>query len=161
MIRMASRWPNLINRFAIGDRDNLTFNQDGSLDIYVQAEPPGPEKETNWLPAPKDAPFGPTLRIYSPRYEVLNGTWTPQGSGASRTPQPVNRSGETMIHTPVEVKMALLSYEKQGPGIRRMEHSARVCRIGTQLSEAEIDYYCSSAQVAESDELIFKLTLSA
>jgi hypothetical protein len=71
--------PNPINRFAIGDRDNLTFNQDGSLDIYVQAEPPGPGKETNWLPAPKDAAFGPTMRIYSPRYEVLNGTWTPPG----------------------------------------------------------------------------------
>jgi hypothetical protein len=71
--------PNLINRFAIGDRDNLTFNQGGLLDIYVQAGSPGPERESNWLPAPKDAPFGPTMRIYSPRYEVLNGTWTPPG----------------------------------------------------------------------------------
>lgn len=69
--------PNPINRFAIGDRDKLTFNADGSLDIYVQAESPGPDKEANWLPAPKDAPFQPTMRIYSPRREVAEGTWAP------------------------------------------------------------------------------------
>jgi hypothetical protein len=57
--------PNSINRFAIGDRDKLSFNADGSLDIYVQAESPGKDKESNWLPAPKNALFQPTLRIYS------------------------------------------------------------------------------------------------
>jgi hypothetical protein len=71
--------PNPINRFAIGDRDKLTFNADGSLDIYVQADSPGADKESNWLPAPKDAPFQPTLRIYSPRSEAVDGTWSPPG----------------------------------------------------------------------------------
>lgn len=69
--------PNPINRFAIGDRDKLAFNTDGSLDIYVQAESPGPDKESNWLPAPKGAPFEPSMRIYSPRREALDGTWSP------------------------------------------------------------------------------------
>ena len=69
--------PNPINRFAIGDRDKFAFNADGSLDIYVQAAPPGKDKESNWLPAPKNAPFQPTLRIYSPRQEVADGTWAP------------------------------------------------------------------------------------
>jgi hypothetical protein len=71
--------PNPINRFAIGDRDKLAFNADGSLDIYVQAESPGPDKESNWLPAPKDAPFQPSMRIYSPRPDVADGTWKPPG----------------------------------------------------------------------------------
>jgi hypothetical protein len=35
---------NPINRFAIGDRDKLKFNEDGSLDIYVQAQSPGKDK---------------------------------------------------------------------------------------------------------------------
>lgn len=67
---------NSINRYAIGDRDNLTFNEDGSLDIYMQHESPGIDKEPNWLPAP-EGPFSPTMRIYSPRREALDGTWSP------------------------------------------------------------------------------------
>ncbi|HEX4409669.1 MAG TPA: DUF1254 domain-containing protein [Xanthobacteraceae bacterium] len=70
---------NSINRFAIGDRDKLAFNPDGSLDINIQADSPGADKESNWLPAPKDAPFQPTMRLYSPRPDVANGTWSPPG----------------------------------------------------------------------------------
>lgn len=69
--------PNPINRFAIGDRDKLHFNDDGSLDIYIQADSPGPGKDSNWLPAPKSGPMGPTLRIYAPRAEALDGRWSP------------------------------------------------------------------------------------
>ena len=69
--------PNPIDRFAIGDRDKLTFDPDGSFDIYVQAVSPGADKQANWLPAPKDGPFTLTLRIYSPRAEVMDGSWTP------------------------------------------------------------------------------------
>ena len=45
---------NPINRYAIGDRDKLTFDDDGSLTLYVQYESPGRDKESNWLPASKD-----------------------------------------------------------------------------------------------------------
>ena len=69
--------PNSINRFAIGDRDKLKLNEDGLLDIYIQPESPGVDKESNWLPSPKSGAIGPTLRIYSPRTEALNGTWAP------------------------------------------------------------------------------------
>jgi hypothetical protein len=68
--------PNPINRFAIGDRDKLAFNPDGSLDLYVQNESPGVDKESNWLPAAKGA-FNLAMRLYSPRREVMDGTWTP------------------------------------------------------------------------------------
>ena len=69
--------PNPINRYAIGDRDKLTFNPDGSLDIYLQAEFSRGGEEANWLPAPHDASFQPTMRIYSPRAAVADGTWMP------------------------------------------------------------------------------------
>lgn len=70
---------NPINRFAIGDRDKLKFNDDGSLDIYMQAESPGADKESNWLPSPASGAIQPTLRLYSPGAAVMNGTWVPPG----------------------------------------------------------------------------------
>jgi len=68
--------PNPIDRYAIGSYDKLATNADGSIDIYVQAESPGKHKESNWLPAPRGA-FQPTMRLYSPRREVLDGRWAP------------------------------------------------------------------------------------
>jgi len=67
---------NPINRYAIGDRDPLKFNPDGSLDIYFQSQNPGPEKESNWLPS-GDGAFNLTIRLYWPEEAILNGTWHP------------------------------------------------------------------------------------
>jgi hypothetical protein len=67
---------NELNRFAIGDRDDLTFGTDGSLDLYLQHERPATERVPNWLPAPR-GPLGVTMRLYAPRPEVLDGRWAP------------------------------------------------------------------------------------
>ena len=67
---------NPINRFAIGDRDDLTYNEDGSLDLYVQHDSPGDGHESNWLPAPR-GPLGVTMRLYAPAPQALDGRWTP------------------------------------------------------------------------------------
>lgn len=45
---------------------NPKYNPDGSLDVYLQADSPGPDKEANWLPTPKSDMFNATLRIYNP-----------------------------------------------------------------------------------------------
>lgn len=67
---------NPLSRFAIGDRDPLRYNPDGSLDLYFQHQSPGADKESNWLPAPTGA-LGITMRLYSPKAPVLNGLWNP------------------------------------------------------------------------------------
>jgi hypothetical protein len=68
---------NPINRFAIGDRDELKYNGDGSLDLYLQNESPGSDKESNWLPSPATGTLGVTMRLYAPKAQILDGYWNP------------------------------------------------------------------------------------
>jgi hypothetical protein len=58
--------PNPLNRFTLSERNKLTANADGSVDLYVQKESPGKDKESNWLPAP-DGRFVLMLRLYWPK----------------------------------------------------------------------------------------------
>ena len=66
---------NPINRYSIGSSTpGLKTDADGSLTIYVSAESPGEDKESNWLPAPK-GPFWTVLRCYGPAPEIIDGTY--------------------------------------------------------------------------------------
>lgn len=67
---------NPLNRFAVSSWNNLTYNADGSLTLYVQNDDPGEAKRGNWLPAPK-GPFNLTMRLYAPAPSVLLGRWAP------------------------------------------------------------------------------------
>ncbi|MCC6795699.1 MAG: DUF1254 domain-containing protein [Candidatus Hydrogenedentes bacterium] len=67
---------NSIDRYAIGDRDSLRYNPDGSLDLYIQKESPGTDQESNWLPVPRQH-FNLTMRLYWPMPPVLSGDWAP------------------------------------------------------------------------------------
>ena len=42
--------------------------------VYVQHESPGADKESNWLPAPKDK-FNLAMRLYFPKREIIDGSW--------------------------------------------------------------------------------------
>ena len=68
---------NPLNRYTLSARNDLKKNADGSVDLYVQHESPGPDKESNWLPAPADK-FVLMLRLYWPKEtapSVIDGTW--------------------------------------------------------------------------------------
>jgi hypothetical protein len=66
---------NPLNRYAIGDRTpGLTWNDDGSLDLWISHERPDPTREANWLPAPA-GPFALFMRGYLPRPELLDGRY--------------------------------------------------------------------------------------
>ena len=68
---------NPINRYSISERQPLKANSDGSVDLLIQHESPGADKESNWLPAPKDK-FLLMMRLYWPEESdpsILNGSW--------------------------------------------------------------------------------------
>jgi len=70
---------NPLNRYAISPHlGSLKCNADGSLDIYIQNASPGPDKESNWLPAPSGG-FDLVLRMYWSQEAVLNRSWVPPG----------------------------------------------------------------------------------
>jgi hypothetical protein len=68
--------PNPINRFTLSSWMPLKNNADGSLDLHLQNESPGRDKEANWLPAPKGV-FNLLMRLYAPMSDVLTGKWNP------------------------------------------------------------------------------------
>jgi uncharacterized protein (TIGR03000 family) len=70
---------NPLNRYTLSSRNKFNLNEDGSVDLYIQNENPGKEKEANWLPAPKGE-FALMLRLYWPKEKdpsILDGTWKP------------------------------------------------------------------------------------
>jgi len=64
---------NEIDRHSIGDRSNIQFNDDGSLDLFIQHEKPA-AATSNWLPAPQET-FNVLLRLYNPGPSFMNNQW--------------------------------------------------------------------------------------
>jgi hypothetical protein len=70
---------NPLNRYTLSSRSALKANADGSTDLYIQKDSPGPDKESNWLPAPAGR-FVLMMRLYWPKEtdpSIIKGTWTP------------------------------------------------------------------------------------
>jgi len=68
---------NPLNRYTLSQRNKLKANADGSVDLYIQNESPGKDKESNWLPAPK-GDFILMMRLYWPKEKppsILDGSW--------------------------------------------------------------------------------------
>ncbi|HRI92498.1 MAG TPA: DUF1254 domain-containing protein [Accumulibacter sp.] len=67
---------NPVNRYNVASWMPLRYNRDGSLDVFIQKESPGKGKEANWLPA-ASGDFSVTMRVYWPKEEMLDGSWSP------------------------------------------------------------------------------------
>jgi len=68
---------NPLNRYNVSSRSKFKPNKDGSIDLYIQNESPGKDKEANWLPAPKEE-FILMLRLYWPKEKppsIIDGSW--------------------------------------------------------------------------------------
>ncbi len=64
---------NPLNRYNVTDRTGLVPNPDGSVDVYIQKDPPAGH-ESNWLPAP-EGNFILWLRVYIPGEAILQGKY--------------------------------------------------------------------------------------
>lgn len=64
---------NVMDRYYINDRSDVTPNPDGSLDIVLSAE--APADTANWLPVGTEE-FHLYLRVYNPDMDQINGTWS-------------------------------------------------------------------------------------
>jgi hypothetical protein len=78
--------PNPLNRFNLAAWMPLSYNPDGSIDFYLQTSSPGPDKETNWPPAPAKGPFNLVIRIFWPKEAALDGTWKMPGVKVATQP---------------------------------------------------------------------------
>jgi hypothetical protein len=66
---------NPLKRYAIGNRTpGLKTDADGALDLWIGHDDPGPDRASNWLPAPAGS-FTMTLRAYLPAPSLLNGDY--------------------------------------------------------------------------------------
>lgn len=78
-------------RYKLGDRDaGMLRGADGSLKLHLQYESPGKERESNWLPVPKQ-PFQIVARLYWPREELLDGSYLPPGIEILKPPKSSGR----------------------------------------------------------------------
>ncbi len=75
-------YPNSMNKYDICvPRDELDYNDDGSLDIYIQSKITNNSK--NWIPTPLERNFILTMRLYWPNLNppsilpITNSTWLP------------------------------------------------------------------------------------
>ena len=66
---------NVLNRYGLLSSMPLKFNPDGSLDVYLQKDSPGADKESNWLPIPPSGSVNITVRVYQPKQSLIDGTY--------------------------------------------------------------------------------------
>ncbi|WP_328412319.1 DUF1254 domain-containing protein [Nocardia sp. NBC_00403] len=67
---------NPLNRYSLRG-GTLHTNPDGSIDIYLQRQAPGADRDANWLPTPSSGTFNLALRLYWPDTAIVDGTWNP------------------------------------------------------------------------------------
>jgi len=69
--------PNAFDKYVVASyTPGLETAEDGSVTIYVQADPPKRSSNANWLPVPK-GPFSLLFRVYGPEGSALAGTYVP------------------------------------------------------------------------------------
>ena len=69
---------NPLDRYLINSPmlDGLVKDADGGITLEIRRDAPSGARDANWLPAP-DGPFFLVMRLYWPKPEALDGSWSP------------------------------------------------------------------------------------
>ncbi len=152
-----------LDRFAIGDRDDLSFNDDGSLDIFVQHErlDGGTSK---WLPAPADA-LNLCARLYWPKPEMLDGTWTPPAvQRVAQVWQPSGRAGAKANATTV-VRLSMILSVKFSPAMwstkQREQSFSAAWRIQGRVTAGGFHQFFEILDAANRYAILWRLQTAA
>ncbi|HEX4307256.1 MAG TPA: DUF1254 domain-containing protein [Solirubrobacterales bacterium] len=70
---------NDIGRYVLGSlTPGLHYNDDGSLDLFLQRDSPGADRESNWLPCTEPGKlFRLIFRQYVPKADIITGRYAP------------------------------------------------------------------------------------
>ena len=69
--------PNELDKYVVASyTPGLQYDPDGSLTVYMSAEPPTGVPAANWLPVPQGK-FNIALRVYGPDGDVASGAYVP------------------------------------------------------------------------------------
>ena len=66
------------NEYEIADKSSrmdLSYNDDGSVDIYIGPDKPAGDKAKNWIPSEPGRGWFPYFRLYSPKKPFLDRSW--------------------------------------------------------------------------------------
>ena len=70
--------PNPANKYSVSERTGIIPDEDGGFTIYLAATAPTNVPPANWLPSTGPSQrYSMVLRMYLPKAEVLDGSWTP------------------------------------------------------------------------------------
>ena len=70
--------PNPIDKYSVSSRTTLQADPDGGFTIHIAPQQPAGAPQDNWLPSTGPGqPWALVLRLYLPRADVLDGSWTP------------------------------------------------------------------------------------
>jgi hypothetical protein len=113
---------------------NLKRDADGGLTLHVQHASPGPERESNWLPAP-NGPFLMALRLYWPKPEALRGAWkqpSPEPTAILGKPASalINVTPETYVRAESDRQFGVVV--KMAGGVNRFYHFRRPTPLDKQ-----------------------------
>ena len=68
---------NGLERYNFNNYSPLTYEEDGSLNIFISPAYDPAWPKSNWLPSPLEQDFNLTIRMYVPKENVINGEWFP------------------------------------------------------------------------------------